>query len=411
MSEAAKVGGEFRVNTETLGNQVYSTITALTDGGFFVVWADSSQTVGDASASSVKGQFFNASGGKIGSELLINTQTDGFQSYPEVTTLSNGNLVVTWRDTSETLGDSLGNSVKAQVIAADGAKVGGEFLVNTQTSSNQANPTVTDLANGNFVITWDDGSATLGDADSSSVKAQIFSASGSKVGTEFLVNTQTAGGQYTPDIAGLKNGGFVVTWYEATSGREADAKAQVYSAAGEKVGAEFNVATQSANSQSRPRVAALANGDFAITWYDFGGTLGDSSDSSIKAQIFSAAGEKEGGEFLVNTETANGQFDPAITGLSSGGFVISWTDTSGEGGRQPTCQHQGAGFQRGRDQARGRASRQFGSCQQPALADPFRNAGRRLHCDMDRLQRRARRHERRRDKGPDIHSCCGCARR
>ena len=39
-----------------------------------------------------------------------------------------------------------------------------------------------------------------------------------------------------------------------------------------------------------------------------------------------------GAEFLVNTATANDQFQPTITSLSSGGFVVSWTDASGQGG-------------------------------------------------------------------------------
>ena len=42
--------------------------------------------------------------------------------------------------------------------------------------------------------------------------------------------------------------------------------------------------------------------------------------------------QRLGGEFLVNTATQNGQQDPSITGLASGGFVVTWTDLSLEGG-------------------------------------------------------------------------------
>jgi hypothetical protein len=72
-------------------------------------------------------------------------------------------------------------------------KVGTEFLVNTQTDSSQFSPKVTSLSNGGFVVSWSDFSLTLGDADSGSVKAQLFTATGAKIGTEFLVNTENGG--------------------------------------------------------------------------------------------------------------------------------------------------------------------------------------------------------------------------
>ena len=95
---------------------------------------------------------------------------------------------------------------------AEAVKVGTEFLVNTETADNQISPTITDLTNGGFVVTWWDESDTLGDNSISSIKAQVFEADGTKVGSEFLVNTQTANDQILPTITGLVNGGFVVTW-------------------------------------------------------------------------------------------------------------------------------------------------------------------------------------------------------
>jgi len=76
---------------------------------------------------------------------------------------------------SGTLGDSSESSIKAQMFDAAGARIGGEFIVNTQTNSYQSNPSITGLAGGGFVITWTDTSGTLGDASLTSIKAQIFS--------------------------------------------------------------------------------------------------------------------------------------------------------------------------------------------------------------------------------------------
>ncbi|WP_445217129.1 hypothetical protein ACKWRH_34270 [Bradyrhizobium sp. Pa8] len=269
---------------------------------------------------------------KVGSEFVVNTQTVSNQSSPAITGLGNGNFVVTWQDLSGTLGDANGFSVKAQIFAADGTRVGSEFLVNTQMAGHQVSPTVTGLGNGGFVATWEDFSGTLGDGGGTSIKAQVFAADGSKVGSEFLVNGETASFQQVPTVTGLSNGGFVVTWQDF-SGTLGDAsgtsiKAQVFAADGSKVGSEFLVDTQTANNQTVPTVTGLGNGGFVVTWQDLSGTQGDASGTSIKAQVFAADGSKVGSEFLVDKYADGNQVVPTITGLTNGGFVITWQDNA-----------------------------------------------------------------------------------
>ena len=68
-------------------------------------------------------------------------------------------------------------------------KIGDEFLVNPATRGDQQNPAITSLRDGGLVVTWVDGSGQGGDSSSTSIKAQMFDASGAKVGNAFLVNT------------------------------------------------------------------------------------------------------------------------------------------------------------------------------------------------------------------------------
>lgn len=329
MADALKVGGEFLVNTQTAGDQEQPTTTGLANGGFVVTWYDRNGTQGDTDGTSIRAQMFGASGAKVGNEFLVNTQTASSQYNPNTTGLANGGFVVTWYDYSGTLGDKSESSIKAQVFGADGAKVGTEFLVNTQTAHGQYSPVVTGLAGGGFVVAWEDGSGTLGDSTDANIKAQVFGATGAKVGTEFLVNTQTGSFQDNPAITSLANGGFVVTWYDG-SGTLGDSttsvKAQVFGADGAKVGGEFLVNTQTVGNQGGPTITDLANGGFVVSWYDLGGTPGDGSGASIRAQVFGADGTKAGSEFVVSTHTAGPQ---AVTGLSNGGFVVTWQDYMG----------------------------------------------------------------------------------
>jgi autotransporter passenger strand-loop-strand repeat protein len=268
---------------------------------------------------------------KTGTEFQVNGQTAGGQWYPSITGLANGGFVVTWQDGlagyngsgSDTLGDSSGSAVKAQLYAADGSKVGGEFLVNTQTTGSQATPVVTSLSNGGFVVSWQDQNSTSGD-----IKAQIYGANGAPVGGEFLINSVTANNQNTPAITGLPNGGFVVAWTNQGSSA-ADVKAQVYDASGAKVGSEFLVnSTNPSFDQERASIATLGNGDFVVTWNDF-----RTGNWEVRGQVFhpgAAGATKVGSEFTVDTAFYNNRMVAGVTGLASGNFVISFEDTSGE---------------------------------------------------------------------------------
>lgn len=383
------VGDEFLVNTQTANAQVDATVTSLSTGGFVVSWQDSSGTLGDANGTSIKAQMFDSSGNKMGTEFLVNSQAAGNQTIPTITSLNSGGFVVSWRDSSGTLGDASSTSIKAQMFNSAGIRVGSEFLVNTKTADAQADPTITGLSSGGFVVSWhdptsafegnvkaqlfdvlgtkigtefvvnteivstfpntsptvaslntggfvvswEDRSSTLGDASSTGIKAQIFDSTGVKLGGEFLVNTQSYSAQVDPTITSLSTGGFVVSWRDG-SGALGDANgtgiaAQIFDATGNKIGSEFLINNQTANNQSLPTISRLGSGGFVVSWEDNSGTLGDASGYSIKAQIFDATGTKLGGEFLVNTQTANNQADPTITGLSTGDFVVSWEDYSG----------------------------------------------------------------------------------
>jgi hypothetical protein len=181
---------------------------------------------GDTSGLAVKAQVFTAGGTPVGAEILVNSATADDQLLPQIAALSNGGFVVTWEDLSQGVGganeDTSVDAVKAQVFAADGTEVGTEILVNTATFNNQFRPQITALSNGGFVVTWEDfsqgvGGAT-GDTTNGAVKAQVFAANGTPVGTEIQVNSATASVQDQQQITALSNGGFVVTWEDLSQG-------------------------------------------------------------------------------------------------------------------------------------------------------------------------------------------------
>ena len=199
---------------------------------------------------------------------------------------------------------------------------GADMLVNTQTANNQNTAYVAVLQDGGYVVTWIDNSLIGGDSSSSAIKGQRFDSAGNKVGGEFLVNTMTAAAQNSPAITTLASGRFIVTWTDASAtGLDSSAtaiKGQLFEADATPVGGEFLINTQTFSGQVNSAVAELSGGGFAVSWTDFSGVGGDSSNSGIKAQLFDSSGAKVGGEILVNTVTDGFQQVSHLMALTSG---------------------------------------------------------------------------------------------
>jgi Ca2+-binding RTX toxin-like protein len=331
-ADGSRSGAEFLVNSTTDVGQSSPAITALADGRFVVAWTDMSLTGADTSGRAVRAQIFDADGSKSGAEFLLNSTTVNDQLLPAITALADGRFVVAWTDMSLTVADTSGRAVRAQIFDADGSKSGAEFLVNSTTVNDQNQPAITALADGRFVVAWSDASLTSADTSGFAVRAQVFDADGSKSGAEFLVNSTTAGSQFEPTITALADGRFVVVWTDSSStGADTSGlavRAQVFDADGSKSGAEFLVNSTTAGSQFEPTITALADGRFVAAWTDFSKTGADTSGRAMRAQVFDADGSKSGAEFLVNSATLNDQYQPAITALADGRFVVAWTDTS-----------------------------------------------------------------------------------
>jgi len=92
----SKSGAEILLNTTTLRDQFNPAIAALANGDFVVAWTDNSQTGGDTSGTAIRAQLFNPDGSMAGGEFVVNTLTIGDQNQPAVTGLPDGRFVVGW---------------------------------------------------------------------------------------------------------------------------------------------------------------------------------------------------------------------------------------------------------------------------------------------------------------------------
>jgi hypothetical protein len=314
------IGNDIRVNTHTTDFQQSATVAALADGGFVITWASSLQ---DGSGYGIYGQRYAANGSAVGGEFKVNTETSDDQNYPSVAALADGGFVVTWSSFGQ---DGSAEGVYGQRYAADGLATGGEFKVNTETLDDQAFSSVAPLAGGGFVVTW---TSSGQDGSGSGIYSQRYAANGSAAGGEFKVNAETLNDQYGSSVAALADGGFVVTW--TSYGEDGSAEGvygQRYSANGSAAGGEFRINTSTQDSQFVASVAALDGGGFVVTWSSNGR---DGASYDIYGQRYAADGSPAGGEFQVNTRTANDQFSSSVAALADGGFVISWSSLGQDG--------------------------------------------------------------------------------
>ncbi|WP_353641112.1 hypothetical protein [Mesorhizobium sp. WSM2239] len=237
--------------------------------------------------------------GRNGQDFIVNSTTDNNQGSPSIAALADGRFVATW--TSSDSGDGSGSCIRARVYNADGSAAGNDFIVNSTTESAQVNPSITALAGGRFVVTWESGDA--GDGSGSCIRARLHNADGSAAGNDFIVNPTTADGQFNPSVTALADGRFVVTWESDDTGDGSGAcvRGRVYNANGTAAGNDFIVNSTTDNGQFSPSITTLADGRFVVTWVSE--DAGDGSGLCIRGRVYNANGTAAGNDFIVNSTT------------------------------------------------------------------------------------------------------------
>jgi hypothetical protein len=322
-SSGTVLAHEFHVNTYTPNLQQGSSIAVESNGDFVIVWHSYTQA-GNPNGYSVFGQRFDSSGTRLGVEFQVNTYTLGYAYRPRIASDSDGDFVVVWQENNEVDGDSYG--IFGRRFNSSGVAQAVEFLVNSYTDAVQEAPTIALDADGDFVVAWDSGGGFGQDGDSYGVFAQRFNSSGTRLGTEFRVNSYTFNSQNSPWIAAEADGDFVVVWADAERG---GIFARRWTSAGAALASEFQVNIYTIGNQSLPRVAADDSGDFVVTWES---ENQDGSYNGVFARRYSASGAAVGGEFQVNTYTGNDQYRSTLDWDSDGDFVVAWwTEPSQDG--------------------------------------------------------------------------------
>ncbi len=147
----------------------------------------------------------------------------------------------------------------------------------------------------------------------------------------FRVNTISTDSYDYSSITGLNNGGFVMTWVSVgQDGDQGGIYAQRYNVNGVAQGSEFKINTYTIDSQGAPSITGLSEGGFVVTWVTFSQ---DSSRNGIYGQRYDSNGVAQGSEFQININTTVNinSNSTSITGLIDGGFVVTWSSVGQDG--------------------------------------------------------------------------------
>ena len=266
-------------------------------------------------------------------ERLISPMLDTttIDSFPAIAGLSNGKYVTVWAAMSSASGNI--TEIKGQMLNADDTPFGTVFTISTPDNFDQTRPSVTGLANGQFVVSWTDQHLELSadghETISTDVRAQFYNANGTANGPATTVNNDIVGPQLQSNAASLVGGGAVVVFMSAVFAGQTDFQyqrqvfAQRYDANGTAVGTNIVVGTSPSTYNITPAAAGLQDGGFVVAFAELFSDAPD-TDGAIFFQRFDASGTSTGAAVRANTTTAGQQDSPSIVTLSDGSFVIAW---------------------------------------------------------------------------------------
>ncbi len=300
---------ERSLNTYGTGDQMDPAIAALPDGGFVAVWVSQGQ---DGDGYGIYGRRFDAASVAVGSEFLVTSEISDHETNPSVTAFADGGFAVAWQDQAS----GVNAWTEARVFAADGTPASGEFRLSPGLDGDHEGyqPAVVALNADEFVAVWANevGGSTY------EVVGRIYDRAGNAVSGQFSVGSLASGsglfGAQT-EVARLDDGGFAVVW-RTHDGANLGTRVRVMNADGTPRSAELVLAGDDIGD-----VAALSSGGFVVT-YDASGDL--------HASIFDASGVSVAGPVKVNTTSSAARYESSVA-RSDDGFVVAWESSAGDG--------------------------------------------------------------------------------
>ena len=248
-------------------------------------------------------------------------------SLPSIASTALGGFFIAWEDDATAV-TALAGDTYGRAYDAAGAALTSEFALSGATAGGEYTPTVARLGNGNFLVTWSDTLSAPAFPPASETMGRIYTAAGVAAGAEFQINTTTAGVQLGTDTVALGDGRTVVGWgTSVVSGFSlvsTELRGRFIGRDGVATGADFQIDTIASGSTYQDESFEM----LALGTGDFVAVWEEETSAPIEEihfQRMSAAGAKLGAEFVVASVSGNDHITQMITtDLANGGFAVAW---------------------------------------------------------------------------------------
>ena len=276
------------VNTTTEDDQQVPRVAVSSDGSFLVIF-DSDELVpgGGVDRDVIRSQAYDANGDPVGVEHLLsaNPIPQSLDLAADVAALrtadgSAGGYAVAWKSLNSS-GNDTGRGIEACIVSSTGVP-SPQFQVPSDPDGTQDNPSITELADGGFLVTWTEGSQVWG---------RRFNAAGGPVGGDFVISTTFIEQKLDTDAAIGWEGRVLVVWMEQEdNGGTREIYARLFDADLNPLGPDFRVNTVLDEDQSNPRVADLGPKGFLVLW-ESQVSSGADLTGSIEARVVTGPNE------------------------------------------------------------------------------------------------------------------------
>ena len=195
-----------------------------------------------------------------------------------------------------------------------------ERRVNQRTAGSQRHPDLALHPAGGALVVW---SGPAGAPERARILARRLDAAGTPTGDELVLSDGDAD-DTRPRIAALADGGFAVVWERNAAGRS-DVRLRLFDAAGQPLAPSQRVPTSGRRRQERPAIAATPDGGFAVVWQADDSTDGSRRDD-VHARAFDADARPRGDERRVNQREPldHWQHDPDVSTAPDGRVLVVW---------------------------------------------------------------------------------------
>lgn len=316
----------FQSNANSTGTQSDPDVIGLTNGNMLVVWTDTNDTVASGAGNDVVGVIYDATLTTIlfgPFQLNVGRNVDD-ENDASIAALNDGGFVVVYEDT-----DTNGTSIAYDRYDADGTRNAtdsfGVIISDPGTQIVRDPQVAVNLATNEFFVSYE-----YVDGADSSIRGKLVEPNGT-IGSEQILRTDdnaagtnvpADGDPFDPDTAAMSNGNYLTVYREADD----NGGASEYSI-------EVRVSDSTGTNAGLLQVSGAFDGtndsDPQIAALTGGATDGAIvvwvENSDINGAILNTNGSTRVSEFAIATG-ADSQNEPAVIGLEDGGFVVVWDD-------------------------------------------------------------------------------------